>query len=134
MPRCKTILFTLTILAVLGGAFIINPSTAKALTAEELRAQIDALIRQLNALQAQLAEMQPPTEVWCHDFNVNLRIGDRGEEILSLKTALIKDGVWPYMAVGNEFDEETASYVVGFQEKYASEVLAPWGLAHKLSF
>jgi len=134
MPRCKTILFTLTILAVLGGAFIINPSTAKALTAEELRAQIDALIRQLNALQAQLAEMQPPTEVWCHDFNVNLRIGDRGEEILSLKTALIKDGVWPYMAVGNEFDEETASYVVGFQEKYASEVLAPWGLAHGTGF
>jgi len=30
MPRYKTILFTLTILAILGGAFIINPSTAKA--------------------------------------------------------------------------------------------------------
>lgn len=104
------------------------------MTAEEITILIAKLQAQIADLQKQLLSAQNAPVVWCHDFNLNLKYGDNSSEIEELKTALIKDGVMPYMAVDYDFDEETASYIVAFQEKYASEILTPWGLKHGTGF
>lgn len=130
MSLPKKIALFLAVFAVLGGAFIINAPKVKALTVEELQAQIDALLKQLATLQAQLAEMQGPFS-WCHTFNTNLKIGMAGTEVKALQIALGKEGDLVYDKNTNDvFDEYCASAVVGFQEKYASEILTPWGLEH----
>jgi hypothetical protein len=62
-----------------------------------------------------------------------LRVGDSGKEVSALVKALVREGLLmgsPGEDVRNEFDEEIASYIVEFQEKYASEILAPNGLKH----
>jgi len=97
--------------------------------------QIQQLTSQIAQLQNQLANIQgTSSSVWCHTFNANMAIGSSGTEVLELKTALIKNGVWPYEDVTDEFDEETASYVVAFQQKYRSEILIPWRLANGTGF
>ena len=124
-------ILVIAFLVIFTGVFA--PS-AKAVTIEELQAQIAALLAQIAQLQQQLAALQGGT-AWCHTFNVNLRIGMSGTEVTALQTALQKEGLYGYPAIESTdksgyFDEYTASAVVAFQEKYASEILAPWGLAH----
>ena len=102
---------------------------------QSLLLQIQQLTSQIAQLQNQLANIQgTSSSVWCHTFNANMAIGSSGTEVLELKTALIKNGVWPYEDVTDEFDEETASYVVAFQQKYRSEILIPWRLANGTGF
>lgn len=113
-------------LFVFTGAFI--PS-AKAATIEELQAQITALLAQIAQLQQQLAALQGGGTTWCHTFNQNLGVGMSGPEVTALQTALQKQGLYT-RTISGYFDQYTASAVVAFQEKYASEVLAPWGLTH----
>jgi peptidoglycan hydrolase-like protein with peptidoglycan-binding domain len=120
---------TIFALAVVFG-ILLAPSFSSAQTAEQLQAQIQALLAQIQQLQNQLSQIQGQPAQWCHDFNRNLKIGDGGPEVGALKTALMKDGVMPYRAVTYDFDEETASYVVAFQQKYASEILSPLGLQY----
>jgi len=115
-------------LSILTWGFNLNTPIAKAATVEELLAQITKLQTQIAQLQKQIAELQGKPAVWCHDFNTNLRIGDSGSEITALRTALQKEGF--LTEVSGEFDEKTASAVVGFQEKYRAEILTFWGLEH----
>jgi len=107
----------------------VNTPNVKAATIEELQAQIQTLLAQIAELQRQLAEITGQPTTWCHSFNVNLKIGSLGSEVTALQTALSKEGLYTTATTGN-FDEYTASAVVGFQEKYASEILTPWGLTH----
>ena len=131
----KKIVFLISFLAVFGFLFNFGAPTAKAMTVSEIQALITQLQQQIAQLQQQLAQIQGQPTAWCHDFNVNLRVGDSGDEVAHLHTALQKDGVWNVTGFGHtNFDEETASYVVAFQEKYASEILAPWGLKHGTGF
>ncbi len=105
---------------------------------DELIAQLLEQINQISALiaqlQEQIAEIKGTSTSWCHAFNVNLRIGDSGAEVSALKTALIKNGVWPNEVVNDKFDEETASYIVAFQQKYKAEILTPWRLNYGTGF
>src|SRR3989344_4667386 len=125
------------ILAVAFGLFIATPN-AGAVTIAELMAQIQALQAQLAQLQAQ----QGTTTVWCHDFNVNLRIDDFDNndlgDVYALHEALKKEGFdFPSkVTLGGlrSFDEETASAVSEFQEKYASEILTPYRLKRGTGF
>ena len=55
---------------------------------------------QIKASQAQLAQLQSQPATWCHDFNVNLKIGDMGSEVSALHTALSKDGFGAYPGKG----------------------------------
>ena len=65
---------------------------------------------------------------WCHTFGSSLTIGASGADVTALQTALQKDG--EDVTASGYFDEQTASAVSGFQEKYASSVLTPVGLQH----
>jgi hypothetical protein len=78
-------------------------------------------------------------KTWCHTFNTNLKIGDRGDEATALRTALTKDG---FSNVSTElgsndtagFDKSLASAVSAFQEKYKDEILTPNGLQNGTGF
>lgn len=126
----------LVVIAVLATAVLGFGFGAKAQTADvsaliaQLQAQIQSLMQQLAQLQAQ----QGATIAWCHTFNANLRVGDSAGDVQHLGTALKKEGLEAGTATsegaGYYFNEQTASAVVGFQEKYASEILTPNELKH----
>lgn len=96
---------------------------------EQLQAQIMALMQQIAQLKGQITT--PPA--WCYTFDKNLRVGDVNKDISALQTIFGKENIsiGDYSAAkdGN-FTEGTASAVVEFQEKYASEILTPNGLKH----
>lgn len=118
---------------VLALTFLFVPKSSLAITADELQAQISNLLSQIAQLQKQLAGLQG-AKPWCYDFNVNLKIGDSGNEVSALQMALTKEFGSPAGNMDNAFDEFTASNVVGFQEKYRDEILTPLGLKHGTGF
>jgi len=114
-----------------GGAVNAQTTSVSAQIAQ-LQAQIASLLAQIQTLQTQ----QNSAEAWCHTFTINLRVNDNGSEVQALQTALEKEGL---LIVGSQsaadspfynFGDGTASAVVAFQEKYASTILTPSGLAH----
>ncbi len=62
----------------------------------------------------------------CTELKANLRVGDRGERVRVLHQMLVQAGYGPF--ANEEFDEQTAAAVVGFQEQYRADVLAPYSL------
>ncbi len=128
----KTLISLCAFAVVVTGTVLFPFSSAQAVTADELRAQIQALLAQLSQLQAQLAKMQGQPAAWCFTFNNNLRFGDNNADVGALRSALSKDGFSGLEAMGGAwgFDENIASAVVGFQQKYADEILAPYGLKY----
>ena len=81
--------------------------------------------------QQKLSETTSPCPIinLCHTFNQNLGYGQSGlAEIGYLHTALDREGISYAPDTGNTFGQGTSSAVVTFQEKYASDVLAPYSL------
>lgn len=123
------------ILSLLLVCALATPFLAKAITIDELKAQVASLQAQISQLLlAQIAQTQgSATTSWCYTFNINLGIGSSGNEVVNLHTALQKQGFTGW-SIANVFDKPTASAVVRFQEKYASEILAPYGLKYGTGF
>jgi hypothetical protein len=124
------------LLLILLTAVLISPVFVRAATIEELTALINSLKAQLQQLESQLSQAQQGTTAWCHDFNVNLKMGDSGYEVSNLYSALFKNGLVEERSSNftNNFDEYVASAVSGFQEKYRDEILTPVGLKHGTGF
>ena len=117
------------IIAVLFAMVLPLANPAQAATARELQSQIAALLAQIQTLRQQLTQLQGGTTTWCHTFNKNLRYGDEGMEVGALIKALQLQGFnYSYNEYSAPFDDVVASAVVQFQEKYASEILSPYGL------
>ncbi len=109
---------------------LILPSISSAQTTESLQAQITALLQQLQQLQQQLAQTQGTSQKWCHTFGNNLKIESSGSEIQSSNNALANEGILDEKsAAKDDFDENIAAAVTGFQEKYKDEILTPNGLS-----
>ena len=112
--------------------FLVVPAVSQAQSVPSnasLQAEVQTLLARLQVLQQRLTGLADgPTTAWCHSFTSNLEVGDSGTEVQALQEALAKDG--EDVATSGVFDEETASAVTGFQEKYASQVLTPNGLQH----
>lgn len=105
--------------------------SVKALTIQELQAQIQSLIQQIAQLQEQLKQQQGQEagNKWCYNFTKNLRIGDKDKDIENLIVVLQKEGIISQNDYSlKDFNENLASYISEFQEKYASEILKPNGL------
>jgi hypothetical protein len=134
MNKFKKIVFIVSFVAVCGLFFNFSVPTANAITADEIRAQIAELMAQISELQKQLIEANGGAQ-WCHDFNRNLKYGNAGAEVRALQIALDKQEFAPIphkqgdKNYGN-FEEYTASAVVGFQQKYKQDILVPWGLEY----
>jgi len=109
---------------------------AQGITVEELKARIAELTAQLTTLQAQLAELQEEETVLTGEtLDVNLRYDDRGNDVILLQTWLAKDPeVYPEGLITGWFGPLTQAAVIRFQEKYAEEVLDPWGLTVGTAF
>ncbi len=108
--------------------FTASPTASAALT----QSQIDNIRAQIIVLQQQLIQLLSAQNAtpsnWCHTFTANMKLQDNNSEVNALNTALLKQGY--YVIVSNYFAQETFSAVVQFQEKYASDILTPSGLAY----
>ena len=105
---------------------------------EEKQSIIQSIMAQIKALQAQLVVIQGGTNCAnsCYDFKSNMKIGDQNDGVSVLLNDLVTNGVATERSTNfsNTFDETMASYVTGFQEKYASEILTPANLTHGTGF
>jgi len=129
----------IVVIATIVSSLVMSTGPALAVTAADLQAQINALLAQLATLQTQLATLQgQPTVTGCTitSFDRNLSQGMSGDDVKCLQivlnssadTKLADSGAG---SPGNEttyFGPITKAAVIKFQEKYASEVLASWGL------
>jgi hypothetical protein len=120
----KTKIITALTLAIL---VVPGISLAQTMSVAQLQAEIQSLTAQLTQLEAQLAA-SGGTTTWCYTFNNNLSIGMSGNAVTELQTALQKDG--ESVTITGTFDDQTASAVTAFQEKYQSQILSPYGLSY----
>ncbi len=102
-------------------------SFAQTMSPAQLQQEIQSLTAELQSLETQLVA-QGGSAPWCYTFNTNLTIGMSGSAVSALQTAIEKDG--ESVQVTGSYDDQTASAVTAFQEKYASDVLAPYGLSY----
>ncbi len=119
------------LLAVLSLVVFVLPvaASAQTMTSAQMQAEIQQLLALVQSLQQKLAVAQggsTATTAWCHVFSTNLEVGNTSPDITALQQALSKDG--ESVSVSGTFDEQTASAVTGFQQKYASQILTPSGL------
>lgn len=131
----------------LGLTLVFSPviTTAAALTSAQISA-IMGLLQSFGADQGVITNVSSALnggssstmsqERWCHTFSTNMGIGNTGAEVQALLMALNKNGIVSDILEGLHgrpdqaiFDEEGASYVSAFQEKYRSEILTSAGLS-----
>jgi len=126
---------------------LVSPGAAVAETADDLQAQIAALQVQLDALLAQLdnldgGDAEESTGGACPvacagvSFSSNLSLGANSSDVKCLQAMLNRDeetqvASSSYGSPGNEttyYGNLTKAAVVKFQEKYSEDCLASWGL------
>jgi ABC-type transport system substrate-binding protein len=62
-------------------------------------------------------------------FKSNLKVGSEGNEVTELQKCLVKDpDIYPEGEITGYFGSKTKAAVIKFQEKYAEDVLDPYGL------
>ncbi|MDO8493610.1 MAG: peptidoglycan-binding domain-containing protein [bacterium] len=125
----------MTSVMMMGGLAVLPAAAA---SVAEIQAQIDALLAQVQALQGGSSSSSSAP---AHTFSVNLRLGSSGADVMALQKALNANGVTVSTSgagsPGNEtsfFGPATQRAVIKFQEKYASETLAPVGLSSGTGF
>lgn len=96
------------------------------MTPAEIRAKVSEIMAVIVQLQAELARVQAAAISYV--FNKTLKLGDRNDEIKSLQTVLKAEGVYPEAIISGYFGSLTKRAVAKFQEKYANEILKPYGL------
>lgn len=93
------------------------------MTIDELKVKIAEILAQVEILQNQLTELETAAV-----FEVNLKYGDKGDDVAKLQEVLIEEGLLEKELNTGWFGPLTKTAVIKFQEKYASDVLAAWGL------
>ncbi|MFH1462610.1 MAG: hypothetical protein ABIG08_02890 [bacterium] len=129
--------------------WLMGPGMAQAITAAELQVQIDALLAQLATLQSQLSGLDggstgTGTVSGCTitSFDRNLSQGMSGDDVKCLQIVLNSDADTKLAdsgagSPGSEttyFGPITKAGAIKFQEKYADEILASWGLTSGTGF
>ena len=120
-------------------AWLVAPGIAYGDAVSDLQDQINALLATLTDLQTQLAALQGDgTVTGCTitSFDRNLSVGMTGDDVKCLQvvlnsasdTQLAASGVGSSGSETSYFGPLTKAGVVKFQEKYADDVLASWGL------
>jgi len=136
------------IVMTIGMVGMIVPSSAQAVTVEELQAQIATLLAQIATLQTQLTAMggttgaAAPAACSGVTFDRNLKLGMTGTDVQCMQALLNQSSDTQVAASGagspgaetTYFGSLTQAAVIKFQEKYASEVLASYGLTAGTGF
>ncbi|MBI2042641.1 MAG: peptidoglycan-binding protein [Candidatus Nealsonbacteria bacterium] len=132
-----------TVTTITTAVWLMGPGVAGAITAAELQAQIDTLLAQIAALQSQLSTVEGGTTGGAitgvpadFTFMTAIELGASGNEVKYLQIVLNSDSATQLAASGvgskgmetTYFGPLTKAAVVKFQEKYASDILASWGL------
>ena len=59
---------------------LFSPSSIQAITLQELEAKIIELIKEkIRELQEKINQLKRISLPWCHNFRINLQIGDKGK-------------------------------------------------------
>jgi predicted secreted protein len=124
--------------AVLAFGVVVSPFVVRAQAVGLTQSQISAVISLLqsfgvdqstvNSVESALGGTSTGTNSSCYNFTTNLSIGMSGTAVTALQTALRNDG--ESVTINGTFDDQTASAVTGFQQKYASSILTPNGLQY----
>lgn len=143
--------FLAGLVALTCAVMITAPGTVgAAMTADELQKMIDSLLAQIADLQVQLAELEGDTPApapaieGCDitSFDRALKLGMTGDDVKCLQIVLNSDvdtkiadsGVGSPGKETSYFGPLTKSGVIKFQEKYADDILASWGLTKGTGF
>ncbi len=107
--------------------FVKAQATDNSALIAQLQAEIQSLMRQIAAIQAQqgTTTTTTPATSWCHTFNTYLIVGSTGTEVDDLWTALSKEGYGATvsmdhigMGMPDTFGNNTLSTLKQFQKKY----------------
>jgi len=138
-----------SITALTCAVWMMGPGMASATTAEDLQATIDSLLAQVAALQTQIDAAGGTTAGGAitgvpsdFTFDASLKLGDTGDAVKYLQIVLNSNSATQLAAsgvgsAGNEtsyFGPLTKTAVVSFQEKYAEDCLASYGLTEGTGF
>jgi len=138
-----------SITALTCAVWMVGPGIASATAEEDLQATIDSLLAQVAALQVQIDAAGGTTAGGAitgvpsdFTFDASLKLGDTGDAVKYLQIVLNSNSATQLAAsgigsAGNEtsyFGQLTKTAVVGFQEEYAEEVLASYGLTEGTGF
>ncbi len=116
------------------------------MTAAEIKAKIDEITAAIKTLQALLAQAEAKSAIEGipagFTFEKNLKFNDVSTDVKYLQIVLNSDtrtrlavsGVGSPGHETNYFGPLTKKAVIKFQDKYASEILAPWGLTEGTGF
>lgn len=115
------------------------------MTIPELQAKVNEFLAAINQIKAQIAELKEvPTVTGCtiSSFGKNLKQGNIGADIKCLQiilnssadTQVATTGAGSPGAETTYFGPLTKAAMIKFQEKHASEVLAPWSLTKGTGF
>jgi peptidoglycan hydrolase-like protein with peptidoglycan-binding domain len=114
------------------------------MTVAELKAEIARIAALIADLQAQLLEMIGGAYEGCTitSFSRNLQVGMTGDDVKCLQiilnssadTQVASSGVGSSGSETTYFGSLTKAAVIKFQEKYAEDVLTPWGLTSGTGF
>src|SRR3989344_976811 len=128
MDKDKTNYLALSLAVFLGAFFISNAFHGYSLgLSESVSAQVISTTNDSSSGGAGGggSAVETTETKWCFDFRRNLRIGDSGNEVLALQYALSLELGNIVFEDAGAYEEETASAVSEFQEKYKNEVLTP---------
>ena len=103
---------------------------------QKLLTQIDALKKQIAAIQAQKQTTPIVQNNSCTQITANLSLGMSGDQVSCLQQFLKNQGtdIYPSGLVTGNFGSLTQQAVINFQQKYAPDILTPVGLSKGTGF
>lgn len=116
-----------TVLSIALAIALVMPFSTSAITAEDVQAQINALLSQIRMLQEQLLQLtqdssstpvrlSPPNPSHCYPVTRVLRYGSQGDDVRALQERLREEGVFDGEATGY-FGAATQAAVQRFQSE-----------------
>ena len=101
--------------------------SAAKMTREQIMAKINEIVALIVKLQAQLKAMIGGAKYSCTQITKVLRYGIQNDSEVKCLQEVLKTQGYAVIASGN-YDLTTKNAVIKFQQKYAKEILTPYGL------